>query len=322
MASIDAAAGETCAELLKAGRLESPLCFVAEEDKPVGALVLVRARSESVQLAFAACTAYSDPHVLGQLYAQAAAALREQGIGFIAARFKDNERELYFQTFRWKWILAAGFVPPTLDEASLNYAVKPLLDNVRPSCQPLQLPPELGIPEPECLFYGTHKVTEEQLGEEIYLTRQRRRLAERTAIILFIIGVVTVGCIKGGRTVFINIIPMLGIGMYLLWRNIFIPRRVTRSVLESRRSKGLNGMEDCLFFGRERFICFAHGSASAIYSYDNITAVYDKGSYMFLMSSAGRDSASGWYVKELEPADKFAFMEHIRSRSPQVRFKR
>lgn len=310
--------------LCGSGCFEPELCFIAEEgDKPLGALVIVSGRSGSTDIAFAACTLYEGEHTLSQLYLRAFAQLRERGTGYLFTELAESESKLYYERLGWKWIVELGFVPPTLDEASLRCAGRRLLDGAEPSGMPLELPPQLGISVPECRFTAEYRVSRGQHAENVYTTRSRRRLGERAALIVFLIAVIAAGNIRGSSyyVYLLRVVPMLGIGMVLLWRNIFIPLRVRASAEARMREHGHDSTDDRYFFGSERFICFTRGRGSAIVSYDNIRIVYDKPHHIFLCSRSGRDSANGWFVSSDSLSDKQAFFELIRQHSHDVRFR-
>ena len=319
----DPEAAETVGRLHKSGLLDLSLCFIAEEgSRPVGALVTVPVSSDGVKTAFAAALAYNEEHTLSQLYLRAFEVLRGRGIGYVFSKHTEKEKPMYYERFGWNWIVTLGFVPPTLDEDALNFAGKRLTEDAEPSCRPLEFPEELGIPMPECLFYGENRVNEEQLAEEVYTTRERRRLAERAALIVFIIAVIVIGCVKSSLRAFIGVVPMLGIGMVLLYRNIFQPKKVVREVVEGHRRKGMKETDDRLFFGEERFIHFSEGRGGAITSYDNIRIVYVKPEFLFLCKRSDNKSAGGWFVRNSSLTDKQALLDHIRSKSPEVVFKK
>ena len=319
----DPAAAEVLSRLSADGDLDLSLCLMAEDaGRPVGALVIVPARSGDVPCAFAACTAYNEEHTLAQLWLHAFSILKERGIAFVFTRFTDAEKAVYYDRFKWEWIVCLGFVPPVLDESALNYGGKRLDEKASPSCRPLPLPKALGIPEPEALFYGENIVSEEELAKQIYTARERRRWGERAALIVFIIAVCAVEVTRTNLTRFLSILPILGIGMYLLFLNIYRPKKVTADVLAKRKAKGLNGTDDRYFFGEEHFICFDRGRGSSIVPYDNIIAVYDKPDFLFLCTRSGTKDARGWFVSASSLADKQVFLDHIRKKSPNVSFRK
>ena len=319
----DTEAAETVRRLDKSGLLELSLCFIAEEGaRPTGALVLIPVSSGEVRTAFAAASVYDDEHTLSQMYFRAFEALRERGIAFVFSKHTEKEKPAYYDRFKWEWIVSLGFVPPTLDEDALNFAGKRLTDGAKGSCLPLEFPPELGIPVPESLFRGDNCINEEQLADEVLGARSRRRVAERTAIILFIIAVTAVGCIKRDLRSFICVVPMLGIGMYLLFQNIWRPKKIVREAVERHRRKGREITDERFFFGSKRFISFTDARGSAITSYDCIRTVYVKPDYLFLCSRSDMKSANGWFVRTATLSDKQGFIDHIRKESPEAVFKK
>ena len=319
----DPAAAETLSRLSADGELDLSLCLVAEDkDRPVGALVLVPVRSGDVPCVFAACAAYNEEHTLSQLWFRAFDVLRERGIAYVFAHITDAEKTAYYDHFKWEWIVCLGFVPPVLDESALNFAGKRLDEKASPSCRPLTLPEALGLSEPEALFYGENIVSEEELAKQIYTARERRRWGERAALIIFIIAVCAVEVTRTNLTRFLSILPMLGIGMYLLFLNIYRPKKVVAEELARRREKGLNGTDDRYFFGEDSFICFDRGRGSSIVPYDNIIAVYDKPDFLFLCTRSGMKEARGWFVSASSLADKQAFFDHIRKKAPGAAFKK
>ena len=318
------ASGEVLARLSAAGELDPSLCFsAADGGRTVGALVIVPVRSGDVSAAFAACAVCSDEHTLSQMYFRAFEALRERGVSYIFARFSEAERTLYYDRLKWQWIVTLGFVPPVLDESALNYGGRCLDDSVKPSCLPLGFPKSLGIPVPEARFTGNNIVSEDELAMEAYTARDRRRLGERAALILFIIAVFAVGIIRGSslRT-FLATLPAVGIGMYLLFLNIYRPRRLVADMRAKRREKGLNGTDERFFFGEEYFIWFSDGKATAITPYSSIIAVYVKPDFLFLCSRSEQKSAGGWFVWRSSLSDEQGFLDHIRKKAPGAVFKR
>ena len=320
-AARDPAAGEVLSKL--ADSLDLSLCLLAEDKgRPIGALVIVPADSEGVPCAFCACSVYNEEHTLSQLWFRAFEVLQERGISYVFVNFKDSEKTAYYDHFKWEWMVTLGFVPPVLDEAALNWAGRRLNEKASPSFRPILLPEVLGIPEPEALFYGENIVSEEEFAKETYTARERRRLAERAALIVFIIAVCAVGIIRGGKLLLLRILPPIVIGMYLLFLNIFRPKRVVREVLEKRREKGLSGTDERYFFGRERFIFFDRGRGTGIYAYNSLIAVYDKPEFLFLCSRSEAGSARGWFVRTSSLSDKQAFLDLIRKESPNAAFRK
>ena len=318
------ASARVLSRLSAEGELDPSLCFAAADgEKTVGALVIVPVRSGEVSAAFAACAVCSDEHTLSQMYFRAFGVLRERGMSYIFARFSDGEKNVYFDRLKWEWLPVLGFVPPVLDESALGFGGKRLDDSAKPSCLPIEFPRALDMPVPEARFEGNNIVSEEEIATETYTARDRRRLAERAALILFIIAVLAFGIIKSGtlRT-YLSSVPVLGLGMYLLFLNIYRPRKLVADMLAKRREKGLDGADERYFFGEDRFIWFSEGKATAITSYESIIAVYVKPDFLFLCSRSGQKSAAGWFVRRSSLSDEQGFLDHIGRKSPGAVFKK
>ena len=315
-------AADTISRLSESGFPKGSLALLAEENgEPAGALVTVPGSSGEVRLSFTVCCAYDSADTLAALFTRACEMLRTQGCDYLFTRMTEDEKDIFYKKLGFEWIVSLGFVPPVLGEDALSYSGIKLREDASPSCLPLTLPDALAVPTPKCLFYGKNVISEEEYAVEVYTTRDRRRLAERAALMIFIIAVAAVGIIRRDRYA-LTVIPMIGIGLHMLFQNIFRPKKFTRDLLERRREKGLSGTDELIFFGEDHFIQFSRGHGRAIVSYDNIITVYVKRDFIFLCSKADNTGANGWFVRNDSLSDKEAFLDHIRRKAPGAVFKR
>jgi len=312
----DPEAARLFARLMNDRETEPGLCFLACEGGTVkGALVVCFGRSESVRIGIAAvlCADHRDISLL--LLTQAAIALRERRIPYFIAQ---GGEELFDERKDWDWILHRGFVPPRLDESALGFYCNRLTDTAVPTTMPIEFPAAMGLPIPECRFVGRNSMDAEHYAEAVYTTRERRRLAERAAIIIFIIAVSVITLVRKDYYV----LPAVGIGLYALFINIFRPRRIVAEEMELWKKRGKEKCDDSIFFGDEGFIFFSRKRGRSIMHYDNLRTAYVKRDFIFLCRSVGKESASGYYIENTSLENKQEFLDFLKSKNPLIVFKK
>lgn len=313
-------ASDVYERLSENGLPDGTLCLLAEDEgRPLGALVVVPVTSGALTTAYAACAAFDGEFTAGQLYAQAFIILRERGIPYIFARRESLDDTLYYDKLKWEWMVTLGFVPPVLDNDSLLYAGKRLTDEAKPTYLPLEMPEALGIPVSECRFTAASCVDKNGLARQVLTTRERRRYAERAALVIFIIAVTAVGAVryKSVRDL-LFVLPAVSIGLVLLYRNIFHPKKVVAEVLQSFEKKGRTTTDDRYFFGENAFVCFSYGKGRSVNFYSCLSAVYDKPEFFFLCETSSDREARGHFIEKTSLEDSQVFLDFIRSKAPQA----
>ena len=316
LSSRDKNAEKLFSELRADNVIDPGLCFLASEDGAVrGAVAVCIARSQDTPVGVAAvlCTDHKDISAL--LLTHAGAALRERGVPFLIAAGTNEICEGWRDS---KWMVTLGFVPPTLDQDALHYFGVRLIDEAEPTYMPVEFPRAMGLPIPECRFFGTNKMSEEQIAHAMYTTRERRRWGERAALVIFIIACIVFAVVK--REYYA--IPAVGIALVMLYRNIFTPRKVVAETLAYRRKHELNGSSDAIFFGENSVVCFNDGVGQMIAGYDRFPIVYVKPTFMFLCTGSGTKSARGYYLNGTAPGSREQLLEFIKTKNPQIVFKK
>ena len=311
----DPASAEKLGKLIGSGDLDPTLCFIASEDGVVkGGAAVCKAHSEGVEIG-AALLSTEDPAAAALMLTHAGSILRERGVPYLVA---EGEQELFSEWKGSEWLVTLGFVPPRLNEEALRFFGICLIDNALPTNKPIRFPAAMELPVPECRFFGINRMTDEQEARAIVTTRERRRLGERIALIIFAVLFIFFGIYK--QQLFA--IPAVAITLFALWRNISLPKAIAAEWLEARRQRGKTRSDDAAFFGEDGFIAFYDRRGSAIKRYDSVRTVYVKPDFLFLQTGLASNSARGFYIQSESVGDEQEFLEFIALKNPLAAFKK
>lgn len=313
--SADPSAAELFAKLSAGGRTDPSLCFLAQtEGREKGCLVLTLTRAGGSCVG-AALICVGEDFTRKLLLDRACEVLRDRGARYITT---FGARDFYVN-MGWSWAPELGFIPPIPSEDYFRFWGKPLDSEAEPPLASLELPEEMLMPPTEIRVAVDSRMPEERVGRAMYEVRSRRRIAERIAIIVFIIACIALGLIMKTYSA----VVAAAIGLMMLYRNIFTPRRVVNDTLAKRRENGAQGWHEWFGFADNGIFKYdLDGSHAAILFYDSIRSVYTKRDHLFICTEVRSDHASGFYVMTGEGENRQALIGLLREKAPNAVFKK
>lgn len=319
--SKDPEAAELYQRLEADGDIDPSLCFLAvSEGREKGCLILYMTKAGQASVG-AALILVGEEFEQKLLLDNACEVLRKRGADYITATGDRDQ----FGKLGWRWTVDEGIIPPNINEESLKYWCKPLENDIEPPFAPVEYPKAMALPEPVFDLSVISEATEEKIEFIMYDTRRKRRIAERVMLILFIVLSVVLGvsAVSGGRLNRIYITALcVATGLLLLYRNIFIPRKVVRQTMENRRQKNCTGWRD--FYGFSDMVMYTDlkKKRGAILPYSMFKVIYVKKDYIFLCDRTEKDHAAGHFVVTGEDnAKKEALVRLLKEKLPDAEIK-
>lgn len=313
--SKDPAAAELFAKLAAGGDIDPSLCFLAvSEGRETGCLVIKETTAGEAKVAavlIAAGEDFGKKMILDNIYDL----LRERGDQYITV---FGERDLYVG-MGWLWAPEFGIMHPRLDEP-YTYRAKKLDPDAEPPLAEVAYPEEAGIKAHGFRVTVDSVMPEERVEKAMYEVRSRRRIAERIALIVFIIGCGVIGVLTKN----FSAVPAVGLGLFMLYRNIFVPIKVVNSVMKTRRENGEDGWHEWYGFTDTEIFKYdlKNRCSAAFWFYHNIRIVYVKRDYLFLCTGSDGRSANGMYVMTGEGETKRELVELLRTKAKNAAFKK
>lgn len=313
--SKDAVAAELYLRLAADGDIDPSLCFLAvSEGREKGCIVIKETFAGDVKVA-AVLIAVGDDTDRKMMFDNVYELLRGRGDQYITV---FGERDFYVG-IGWLWAPEFGIMHPRLDEA-YTYWAKKLDPDAKPPLTVVSFPKAAGIKNPEFRLTVDSVMPEERVEKTMYEVRSRRRYAERAALIVFIITCTVFGLLAKN----FSAVPAVGIGLVLLYRNIFVPIKLVNGVIETRREHNCNGWHEWYGFTDSEIFKYdlGHQRHAQFWPYSSIRIVYVKKDYLFLCTGWDNKSADGMYVMLGDDEAKQALVGLLREKSPNAVFKK